>query len=71
MLVPEITLTMQIVDRFYEWFGEKVAIFHSALSNGEKYDEYLKIVETKIINDKLISLYLTKSISLFLFYLIS
>ena len=44
ILVPEITLTMQIVDRFYEWFGEKVAIFHSALSSGEKYDEYLKIL---------------------------
>ncbi len=44
MLVPEITLTMQIVNRFYEWFGDKVAIFHSALSKGEKYDEYLKIL---------------------------
>ncbi len=44
MLVPEITLTMQIVNRFYEWFGDNVAIFHSGLSNGEKYDEYLKIL---------------------------
>ncbi len=48
MLVPEITLTMQIVDRFYEWFGSKVAIFHSALSNGEKYDEYLKIIRGEV-----------------------
>ncbi len=47
MLVPEITLTMQIVNRFYEWFGDDVAIFHSALSNGEKYDEYLKILRGK------------------------
>lgn len=44
VLIPEITLTMQVVNRFYEWFGESVAIFHSALSNGEKYDEYLKIL---------------------------
>ncbi len=51
MLVPEITLTMQIVNRFYDWFGSKVAIFHSALSNGEKYDEYLKILrgDAKIV----------------------
>ncbi len=48
MLVPEITLTMQIVNRFYEWFGSKVAIFHSALSNGEKYDEYLKIMRGEV-----------------------
>lgn len=43
MLVPEITLSMQIVDNFYRRFGEDVAILHSALSAGEKYDEYLKI----------------------------
>jgi len=48
LLVPEITLTMQIVNRFYEWFGSKVAIFHSALSNGEKYDEYLKILRGEV-----------------------
>lgn len=44
VLVPEITLTTQIVNRFYERFGANVAIFHSALSEGEKYDEYLKIL---------------------------
>lgn len=44
MLVPEITLTAQIVDNFYTRFGGDVAILHSALSNGEKYDEYLKIL---------------------------
>ena len=51
LLVPEISLTMQIVDRFYDWFGSSVAIFHSALSNGEKYDEYLKIIrgEVKVV----------------------
>ncbi len=48
MLVPEISLTMQIVERFYDWFGSNVAIFHSALSNGEKYDEYLKILREEV-----------------------
>ena len=44
MLVPEITLSMQIVDNFYKRFGSDVAILHSALSQGEKHDEYLKIL---------------------------
>jgi len=44
MLVPEISLTTQIIDRFYQRFGSMVAIFHSALSEGEKYDEYHKIL---------------------------
>ena len=48
LLVPEISLTMQIVNRFYDWFGSSVAIFHSALSNGEKYDEYLKIIRGEV-----------------------
>lgn len=51
MLVPEISLTTQIINRFYNRFGSSVAIFHSALSDGEKYDEYLKILrdEVKIV----------------------
>ncbi len=44
MLVPEITLTMQIVNNFYSRFGSDVAILHSGLSDGEKYDEYLKVL---------------------------
>lgn len=47
-LVPEISLTTQIVDRFYECFGNDVAIFHSGLSDGEKYDEYLKILRNEV-----------------------
>jgi primosomal protein N' (replication factor Y) (superfamily II helicase) len=43
LLVPEIALTTQLIKEFYERFGRDVAIFHSGLSNGEKYDEYLKI----------------------------
>ncbi len=43
MLVPEISLTLQITHRFIARFGDKVAIMHSGLSDGEKYDEWLKI----------------------------
>jgi len=51
VLVPEICLTTQTVKRFYNRFGKNVAIFHSGLSNGEKYDEYQKIMydEVKIV----------------------
>ena len=43
MLVPEISLTPQITNRFIARFGERVAIMHSGLSDGEKYDEWRKI----------------------------
>lgn len=43
MLVPEISLTTQMVNRLYDSFGNDVAILHSGLSDGEKYDEYTKI----------------------------
>lgn len=51
VLVPEICLTTQTVKRFYDRFGANVAVFHSGLSNGEKYDEYQKIYndEVKIV----------------------
>lgn len=48
MLVPEISLTTQIVSRFYSRFGSDVAIFHSSLSDGEKYDEYKKIMKGEV-----------------------
>ena len=48
VLVPEISLTMQVVNRFYEWFSSSVAVFHSALSDGEKNDEYLKIIRGEV-----------------------
>lgn len=43
MLVPEIALTPQMVYRFKSRFGEEVAVLHSGLSEGEKYDEWRKI----------------------------
>lgn len=43
VLVPEISLTPQMVNRFTEKFGKKIAAIHSALSEGEKYDEWRRI----------------------------
>ncbi|MCM3709991.1 primosomal protein N' [Sporosarcina luteola] len=43
VLVPEISLTPQMTARFQERFGELVAVMHSGLSAGEKYDEWRKI----------------------------
>lgn len=44
MLVPEISLTPQMVERFQKRFGDNIAALHSALSDGEKYDEWRRIV---------------------------
>ncbi len=43
VLVPEISLTPQMVERFQMRFGDKIAALHSALSEGEKYDEWRRI----------------------------
>ncbi len=43
VLVPEISLTPQMVQRFKERFGDQVAVLHSRLSHGERYDEWRKI----------------------------
>lgn len=43
VLVPEISLTPQITDRFLSRFGDIVAILHSRLSMGERFDEWQKI----------------------------
>lgn len=48
MLVPEISLTPQMVKRFKERFGSEVAVLHSALSQGEKYDEWRRIREKQV-----------------------
>jgi len=51
MLVPEIALTPQMTARFKARFGSLVAVMHSALSVGEKYDEWRKIQrgEVKVV----------------------
>ncbi|MCI8545260.1 MAG: primosomal protein N' [Bacilli bacterium] len=48
VLVPEISLTPQIVTLFRNRFGNKIAILHSRLSNGEKYDEWRKIERKEV-----------------------
>lgn len=48
VLVPEIALTPQMVKRFKERFGSQVAVLHSALSAGEKYDEWRKIQRQEV-----------------------
>lgn len=44
VLVPEISLTPQMVQRFQRRFGDNIAALHSALSDGERYDEWRRIV---------------------------
>jgi primosomal protein N' (replication factor Y) len=43
VLVPEIALTPQAVDRFRAVFGGQVAVLHSGLSDGERYDAWLAL----------------------------
>lgn len=44
MLVPEISLTPQVLQNFTERFGENVAILHSGLSAGERFDEWRRLL---------------------------
>lgn len=48
LLVPEISLTPQVTKIFKSHFGSIVAILHSALSDGEKYDEWRKIERKEV-----------------------
>lgn len=48
VLVPEIALTPQIVARFKSRFGRNVAVLHSGLSSGERYDEWRKIYRKEV-----------------------
>lgn len=48
ILVPEISLTPQLVETFKKRFGNDIAILHSHLSNGEKYDEWRKIERNEV-----------------------
>ena len=47
MLVPEISLTPQMIDRFLARFGDCISVLHSKLSNGERFDQWEKINEGK------------------------
>ncbi|MBC8140517.1 MAG: primosomal protein N', partial [Armatimonadetes bacterium] len=47
VLVPEIALTTQVVDRFRARIGDRVAMLHSGLSQGEKRDEWQRIAQGK------------------------
>ena len=51
LLVPEISLTPQVVNTFKKRFGKIVAIMHSRLNDGEKYDEWRKVYrkEAKVV----------------------
>jgi primosomal protein N' (replication factor Y) len=43
VMVPEITLTFQIFQRFVKFFGSRIAILHSGLTDRERYNEWMKI----------------------------
>ena len=48
VLVPEISLTPQMVERFVGRFGGKVSVLHSSLSSGERYDEWRRILNDEV-----------------------
>ena len=48
VLVPEISLTPQTVDRFTARFGERVAVTHSRMSDGERYDQWRRACSNEI-----------------------
>lgn len=48
VLVPEISLTPQFILNFARRFGENIAVLHSGLSDGEKYDEWRKIARGEV-----------------------
>ncbi len=48
VLVPEISLTPQMIQRFVGRFGDKVAVLHSRLSDGERKDQWYRIKEGKV-----------------------
>ena len=48
LLVPEISLTPQIVSRFKARFKDNVAVLHSRLSIGEKYDEWRRVIRKEV-----------------------
>jgi len=45
IMVPEIALTPQMIDIFTHRYGRQIAVFHSAMSTGQRMDEYLRVKE--------------------------
>ena len=45
VLVPEIGLTPQLTDRFRQRFGDRVCVYHSGLSDGERYDAWRRMLQ--------------------------
>ena len=43
VLVPEISLTPQLVNRFRSRFGDQVAVLHSGMDEGERFEEWARI----------------------------
>jgi len=48
VLVPEISLTPQTVERFRARFGDRVCVLHSGLSDGERHDEWMKVYSGRV-----------------------
>lgn len=48
MLIPEIALTFQTVQRFYHRFGDQVSIINSRMSKGERYDQFRRALSGEI-----------------------
>ena len=49
MLAPEISLTPQMLSVFRERFGNRVGLMHSALSDGERFDEWLRLLKGEAV----------------------
>ena len=48
MLVPEISLTPQLFERFEKRFGARVAVYHSHMSDAERYERWMEILEDRV-----------------------
>lgn len=48
ILVPEIALTPQMIERVKGRFGNQISVYHSRLSEGEKYDEWMRVREGRV-----------------------
>lgn len=48
ILVPEIALTPQMIERVKRRFGSEITVYHSRLSDGERYDEWMRVRQGKV-----------------------